>query len=104
MICKILKRGGHDTYQAKNGREALELLRTTETPDCVLTDLSMPDMTGLDLLSGIGDMKLTVPVIVITADIQISTQKECYDRGALAVINKPLNDEKLKEVVGKAIG
>ncbi|MCH9680738.1 MAG: response regulator [Deltaproteobacteria bacterium] len=104
MICKILTRGGHETYQAKNGREALELLENDEKPDCVLTDLSMPDMTGLDLLSGIEVLKLDVPVVVITADIQVSTQKECYDRGALAVINKPLNDDKLKDVVSKAIG
>ncbi len=63
----------------------------------------MPDMAGLDLLAAITEMGLEVPVAIVTADIQLGTRHECYQRGAVAVVNKPVDDERLENVVSKAL-
>jgi two-component system, response regulator, stage 0 sporulation protein F len=102
VICKILRAEGYETWEASSGPEALELL-DTQTPDCMLLDLLMPDMEGREVLQAMREKGIKVPVIVITADIQSTTREECMELGALAVIHKMPNSDELVGWIKKAL-
>jgi twitching motility two-component system response regulator PilH len=101
-ITKVLESEGHLVLAASNGREGL-LTAASSEPDCVLLDLIMPEMGGLEVLQELYDKKLSLPVIVHTADIQETTRQHCLELGAIAFINKPLKPEELLEAVQRAL-
>ncbi|MEK0179705.1 MAG: response regulator [Oscillatoriales cyanobacterium] len=102
VICKILRAEGYETWEASSGPEALELL-DTQTPNCMLLDLLMPDMEGREVLQAMREKGIKVPVIVITADIQSTTRQECMELGALTVIHKMPNSDELVGWIKKAL-
>ncbi|WP_341733655.1 response regulator [Microcoleus sp. EPA2] len=102
VICKILRAEGYETWEASSGPEALELL-DTQTPNCMLLDLLMPDMEGREVLQAMREKGIKVPVIVITADIQSTTRSECMELGAMAVIHKMPNSDELVGWIKKAL-
>jgi two-component system, response regulator, stage 0 sporulation protein F len=102
VICKILRTEGYETLEASSGPEALEMLGT-QTPDCMLLDLLMPDMEGREVLQAMREKGLKIPVIVITADIQSTTREECIELGAIAVIHKMPNSDELIGWIKKAL-
>ncbi|MEZ2226416.1 MULTISPECIES: response regulator [unclassified Microcoleus] len=102
VICKILRAEGYETWEASSGPEALELL-DTQTPNCMLLDLLMPDMEGREVLQAMREKGIKVPVIVITADIQSTTREECMELGALTVIHKMPNSDELVGWIKKAL-
>ena len=102
-IRKIVKAEGHDTLEAPDGREGLEIA-ATHAPDCILLDLIMPEVDGLEVLKALRERGSKIPVIVLTADIQEIVRKECLELGATAFINKPLIGNKLLDTIQKALG
>jgi CheY-like chemotaxis protein len=101
-ISKVLESVGHLVIQASDGREGL-LTAASSNPDLVLLDLLMPEMGGLEVLQELHDKHLALPVIVLTADIQETTRRQCLDLGADGFINKPLKPQELLDVVAQAI-
>ncbi len=91
---------GHLAVEASNGKEGLEKLQC-EQPHCITIDLNMPEMNGLEFLAEMNNRKLSIPTIVITADIQEATRKECLELGAAAFLNKPFKPDQLQAAVEK---
>ncbi|MFA7536555.1 MAG: response regulator [Desulfuromonadales bacterium] len=87
-ICNILKAAGCETAEAANGLEGLAKLEEFN-PDCILSDLLMPEMDGIEFLAALKEKGNRVPVIVLTADIQESKKQLCLSLGAAGFINKP---------------
>jgi CheY-like chemotaxis protein len=85
---KMLGPHGYELLEAADGRLALEVIEATE-PDCVVSDLIMPEWGGLELLDALRTRQNDVPVIVLTADVQSSSREECLARGAVEVLHKP---------------
>lgn len=83
--------------QATNGIEALELI-ARELPDLIITDVMMPEMDGISLLTKLKSERNTshIPVIVLTARTGLIYKKEGYDLGADDYITKPFNTILLK--------
>ncbi|HYC50566.1 MAG TPA: response regulator, partial [Gemmatimonadaceae bacterium] len=71
----ILESGGHTVVEAATGMAAIEAF-FLEHPDLVLLDLSMEDMGGIDVLKRLQEMDATSRVMVISADVQRSTEQE----------------------------
>jgi two-component system response regulator FixJ len=88
------------TY-AKAG-DFLNRASSTES-SCVLTDVRMPDMTGLELLSRMKDMRCVPPVIVMTAYPDVSLAVRAMKTGAVDFIEKPFDDKTLLTAVRSAI-
>ncbi len=97
-ICNILKRDSYDIIEADDGIKGLQTA-LERSPDCILLDLIMPGMDGVKLLMTLRERGASCPVVVVTADIQESTIKQCRELGAAAVVNKPPVEEELRDTV-----
>jgi len=83
---------------------ALEWLRT-DKPDMVLTDLNMPDITGIDLTREIRKTfsKTDLPVIMVTTQNEANDNKAALDAGISDILRKPFTADTLKAAIGKYI-
>ncbi len=93
----------YELCEASNGRDGLDMV-TTYAPDCILLDLIMPEMDGIEVLQILRDRGENVPVIVLTADIQESTRQQCLELGAVTFINKPLKENEILDAINQTIG
>jgi twitching motility two-component system response regulator PilH len=93
-VTNMLKRAGYEITIAENGGQALEKCNSDKF-DCVLLDLLMPDMSGLDVVKKLKEMNITIPIIILTADIQSTTQQRCRDAGVADFLIKPPKEEHL---------
>ncbi len=84
----LLTEEGYTVSPVASGEEALQQFRE-ETPDLVLTDMSMPGMSGLDLLGELKHLAPQVPVIIITAFGTIRTAVEAMRGGASSTSQNP---------------
>ena len=72
-------------------------------PCCVLLDVHMPEMSGLELQDELARRGLALPVVVMTGQGDIATAVRAMKAGAIDFIEKPFGDEVLLEAVGRAL-
>ena len=101
-ICKIINDLGHETDQAANGAEGLRFLENTRY-DCIFCDLLMPEMDGNNFLEAIGKLENKTPVVILTADKQVSSCAHAKRLGAKDVLNKPPKPEEISEIMAKIL-
>jgi two-component system, LuxR family, response regulator FixJ len=70
---------------------------------CLLTDLKMPGMSGLDLQSTLRERGVTLPVVVLTAHGDVSTTRTALKNGAVDFLEKPVDDDMLIDVLRNAV-
>jgi signal transduction histidine kinase len=99
---RVLTRWGHKVAQAADGAEALRTF-APHTFDLVISDLGMPDMNGWDLLKQIKERDPRVPTILITGWGRQYTDEEARERGVDFVIEKPFDQDDLREVLAEAM-
>jgi len=102
VVSTMLESRGYRCTAVSNGRAAQEVVRR-ETPDLVLSDMIMPEMDGIKLLSWMREHDPEVPVIMVTAIHDISTALEAIRRGAYDYILKPFEKDQLFLGVGRAL-
>ncbi len=107
-IQKVLERGlrgyGYATYACGNGQEALSLLAAREVdPDCVLLDILMPVMTGLEALPQIKEIKPLAPVIMLTAFNELEGGLRSMKLGAFDYLVKPARLAHVTDTVDRAL-
>jgi CheY-like chemotaxis protein len=101
-VSGMLTNLGHLVSEAEDGQKGLQMLEAAK-PDLIITDLLMPVMDGLSLLRGLNEKKCSVPTVVVSADIQESTKKECLKLGAKAFLNKPITSADLEAMVNHLV-
>ena len=99
----MLEASGYKVLEAGSGIDGLEKAERHK-PDCMLLDLLMPEMDGREVLTTLDEKGLTIPVIVLSADIQETTRKDCIELGAIDFVKKPLKKELLLKAVKNAVG
>lgn len=97
-----LRQAGYQPVAAGNGREALEILRQGGV-DLVVSDLHMPVMDGLQLLQKMRDEHIDIPVIIITAQGEISTAVTAMKLGAVDYILRPFDLSTLEVAITRAL-
>ncbi|WP_425614484.1 response regulator transcription factor [Anatilimnocola sp. NA78] len=80
----------------------LGALKTADT-GCVISDVRMPGMSGLQLLEKLGEAKSTLPVIVITAFADVPTAVRAMQAGAVTFLEKPCGEAELIEAIQQAL-
>src|SRR5262250_2203092 len=75
----------------------------TIDPGCIITDVRMPGISGIDLLRRLGEMRIKMPVIVITGHGDVPLAVEAMKIGAVDFLEKPFDDEILLTAVRAAL-
>ena len=102
FLTHLFEREGYEVRAAENGRQAMTLLR--EIPaDLIITDVKMPDMGGIDLLRAAREFLPGIEVIMMTAFANVDTAREAFLLGAFDFIQKPFDNDLLKEIVSRAV-
>jgi DNA-binding NtrC family response regulator len=102
ILQMILEAEGYETTAASNGRQALQAA-AGETFDVVLTDLKMPDMTGIELLSELPKQPGGPCVILMTAHGTIDSAVDAMRKGAFDYLTKPLEKDELLLTLRRAM-
>jgi RNA polymerase sigma factor (sigma-70 family) len=76
---------------------------TPERVGCVLTDLRMPGMTGLELQTALRERHIDLPVVVLTAHGDVATARAALKNGAFDFLEKPVDDAMLLDVLHNAL-
>jgi CheY-like chemotaxis protein len=95
----MLEEMGHRVLQATRGAEALEMLRRVRAIDLLVSDVMMPEMTGVELARRAGETRPDLPVLLVTgySDLPAGGQK-------LPRLSKPFSLAELEQAVKKATG
>lgn len=97
----LLERNGFAVASASNGRDGLALL-AEKGFDVVLTDIIMPELSGVDFLKELRRHDLDVPVILMTAGATLDSALDAIEYGAQQYLLKPVEPEALVHAVGRA--
>lgn len=100
-LCASLKARGFDCLTYSGAQEALETLRGTEVVDLVLMDMMMPEMDGYEAIPEIKKIaaRQALPVIAVTAQAMPGDKEKCLKVGADGYIPKPIDMDKLLELM-----
>jgi two-component system response regulator (stage 0 sporulation protein F) len=102
LLTEVFSSEGYMTYQAANGKLAIELVKK-EAPDLVLLDMKIPGMDGLEILKHIKKIDPEVKVIMMTAYGELDMIKEASDSGALMHFTKPFDIDELRAAVNREL-
>jgi DNA-binding NtrC family response regulator len=97
-----LERAGFDVVLAPDGPTALTMI-AARRPDCVVSDLKMPGMTGLELLERIRAIDEDLPLVLMTAFASVQTAVQAIRLGAFNYLQKPFEGDELLINIKRAI-
>ena len=105
-IGDILELRGYRVARAANGREALEHLASHPSPDLVLMDIQLPQVSGLEVTKWIKDDPelRNIPVVAVTAFAMKGDEERIREGGCEAYLSKPISVGKFIETVRKFVG
>ncbi len=98
---RLLTASNMDVETFASGQEFLDSL-SSRHPDCVVLDLHMPELTGLDVQRGLARASVGVPIVIVTAHDDAERRTRCLAAGAAAYLLKPLDEHTLLDAIGKA--
>jgi two-component system sensor histidine kinase/response regulator len=107
---RLLEKRGHTVVVANNGREALEILEkgAFEGFGCVLMDVQMPEMDGLECTAIIRNRepegRSRLPIIAMTADAMKGDEARCLAAGMDAYLSKPIQPDELFTLIDRYLG
>ncbi|MFG1299511.1 response regulator FixJ [Xanthobacter sp. V3C-3] len=101
----LLATAGHTVHEHPSARHFLEAGLPAADPDaaCIITDVRMPDMTGIDLLRLLKEKGSTVPVVVVTGHGDVPLAVEAMKLGAADFLEKPFDDVAILDTVKSAL-
>ena len=101
---KMLERNGYIVTARTSSIEALEAFRKVkENIDLVITDMTMPKMTGKELSTKIKKIKPEIPVIICTGFSDKLDEKEAKKTGIDGFINKPVTGSEFSQIIRKVL-
>ncbi len=105
IVETILIRLGYKVEKRQNGLEALELFKNVPNRfDLVITDMSMPKMTGLQLAKQLLSIRQDIPIILCTGFSELISDSQARSMGIKAMLLKPVLKNELSDAIRKALG
>lgn len=74
-----------------------------EEPDCIVSDVQMPGLSGIDLLAALSELQRPIPVVLITAYFDDKVVARAMTAGAACILAKPFQTERLLDCIVRAI-
>ena len=102
VVSEALTGAGHEVETADDGAQALAAL-DRRTFDAVVSDIAMPNLTGVELLQRIRARDFDLPVILLTGRPTMETAIEAVEAGALRYLQKPVSTTQIQETVATAV-
>jgi len=99
---RLLRSAGMDVKSFPSGVEFLESL-TNQWPDCVVLDLQMPIMNGFEVQARLAELRVSVPVVIITGHDSDETRALALAGFPVAYLRKPVNDQLLLDAIALAL-
>ena len=105
LVERLLSFAQVDVRTAADGAQALQALQAldSEPVHCLVLDVKMPGLDGLQVLRAVQDRGLCVPVVMLTASVEGRVQDEALGLGAAAVLRKPFEGRDLLAAVARAV-
>ena len=104
-ICATLKVHGYQTVSASDGRNALREVERLR-PDLVLTDLFMPELDGIELIAILREIAPEIPIVAMSTrfkPVTVDYIEIAMKLGAFAGLYKPLDEDRLLDVLDEAL-
>jgi FixJ family two-component response regulator len=101
-MCRFMRSLGHKVDVFASAAEFLASPQLAETA-CLITDIHMPVMTGLELYRRLIDTKRAIPTILVTAFPNDVDRAHALSNGVMCYLRKPLDEEQLTQCVHKAL-
>jgi FixJ family two-component response regulator len=101
-LARLLSFSDYHAQTYDSARQFLDSL-PDQIPECLILDLQMPEMTGLELQAELARVGLKIPTVVITAHSDAGFRESCCAAGAAAYLVKPLDEATLLTAVDSAI-
>lgn len=98
----VKKEKDYEVLEAVGGEDGLQKIAEIK-PDCILLDLLMPDIDGFEVIKKMNEDDIRIPVIILSADIQETTKKKCFDMGIKMFLNKPPKEDEVLKAIKEAI-
>lgn len=98
----ILEFEGHQISLAENGKQGFEIA-TSQLFDVIFSDIKMPEMDGVELLTLLKEKEVEAPVVMISGHGNIENAVDCIKRGAFDFIEKPIDLNRLLVTVRNAL-
>lgn len=102
-LCWLIESADHPTKAFSSADDFLNELPDTDGVGCIVTDVRMPGMSGVELLEELALRGSNLPVVVITAHGDVQMAVEAMRLGALDFVEKPFEEKALLEVVERAL-
>jgi DNA-binding response OmpR family regulator len=102
-LARLLKEKGMVVNPYATGGQLFEAL-ALEQPDCLILDLQMPEMSGLDVLNRLRQQGFCIPTIILTAHEEAGSRETCLSAGAAEYLHKPLNADLLTQTIEGVLG
>jgi len=99
----LLSSAGYGVKTFSSAKEFLKSERSTSGPACLVLDVKMPGISGLDLQAELASRNYAIPVIFITGHGDIPMSVQAMKKGAVDFLSKPFNDDQLLDSVKAAI-
>jgi FixJ family two-component response regulator len=100
---RLLRLANYDVTLFDSGEAFLNSLET-QAPDCVVLDIHLPGLSGLDVQRQLRSVSIDIPAICITSGEDASLAREALDAGAMSLLRKPFSNQDLLAAIQIAIG
>ena len=97
----LLKNSGFVVQTAQGGKAGLEAI-VGSPPEIVLTDVRMPQVSGIDILNAVHEQDPETPVILMTAQASLQSAIQAVNQGAFYYIQKPFSNDDLVAICRRA--
>ncbi|HKA36051.1 MAG TPA: response regulator [Thermoanaerobaculia bacterium] len=105
-LLRLLRATGLDVETFSSSVDFLESIRErlpSRRPDCLVLDLHLPGLTGIDVLRQLKAERIPLPIIMITGNEEAGVQEQVLSEGAQAFLVKPINARNLLDAIEHAV-
>lgn len=102
-LARLFREGDFDVTQLEDGRRAVDSI-ANQLPVLILCDYRLPGVDGLEILSLLVQKRIAIPFILITAHFSDELEKAAAERGAAAVLEKPIDLKQLRKLCRQLLG